>query len=323
MELVSVIIPAYNYAQYLPDAIRSCLAQTYQPVEIIVVDDGSTDSTRDVAHSFPTVKYIYQENRGVSAARNIGLRHAQGEYIQFLDADDTISPTKIEQCLQVFKSHPDSGLVYTDYVIFDSDLRRPARKQHSRWAMPEGTNTLPALIRHNPYFQTHCPLIPRRSLEAIGGFNENLRAAEDWYMWVRLAGIGLHFRYIDAPLAQYRWTPNSMSRDLLLIAYGKLMAVKALKEVPEVANAVNLDETLALNHLNLAMRLWQFRSRAEARQNIRLAIQLQAKNRGRRRLLILWSYFMPAPVALWLQRAFGRTRKFLGVDFILKELEKS
>src|SRR5260221_13651148 len=100
--LLRIIITAYNYARFLPEALRSCLAQTYQPIEIIVVDDGSTDNTREVVAGFPDVKYIYQENRGLSAAHNNALRHSQGDFIQFLDADDTISPTKIERCMEAF-----------------------------------------------------------------------------------------------------------------------------------------------------------------------------------------------------------------------------
>ena len=86
--LVSVIIPCYNHAQFLPDAIRSVQQQTYSPVEIVVVNDGSTDDTETVAKQFDTVKHIYQTNRGLSAARNTGIEHSSGEFLVFLDADD-------------------------------------------------------------------------------------------------------------------------------------------------------------------------------------------------------------------------------------------
>src|SRR5260221_7875378 len=190
--LLRIIITAYNYARFLPEAVRSCLAQTYQPVEIIVVDDGSTDNTREVVAGFPEVKYIYQPNQGVTSALNVGLSHAQGEFIQFLDADDTLSPTKIQRCVEEFHTHPEAGLVYTDYLICTADMQ-PARKRKRRGIMPQGAGPhalVPIVYPLNPYFTNHCPLVRRPDLEAGGGFNAKLKKAHDWFMWVPVAGAG-------------------------------------------------------------------------------------------------------------------------------------
>src|SRR5437867_478455 len=97
---VVIIIPCYNQAVYLPDAIEICLAQTYKDYQIIVVDDGSTDSTRETAAGFPQVTYLHQPNRGQAAARNTGWKTIRSRYVQFLDADDLLLPTKIERCVQ-------------------------------------------------------------------------------------------------------------------------------------------------------------------------------------------------------------------------------
>src|SRR5689334_19281127 len=110
----SVVIPAYNYGRYLGRAIDSALAQTRPVDEIIVVDDGSTDNTREVAESFgERIIYVYQKNKGLSAARNTGIRKATGDWVAFLDADDWWHPDKIKRQLEAASKDPEIGLVYT------------------------------------------------------------------------------------------------------------------------------------------------------------------------------------------------------------------
>lgn len=113
-KMISVIIPTYNYAVFLPFAIRSCLDQTYKSIEIIVVDDGSTDHTKDVIEEFNNhITYLFQENRGVSAARNRGLELAKGDYITFLDSDDYLTNDSLELRIEILKRHTDIGIVFT------------------------------------------------------------------------------------------------------------------------------------------------------------------------------------------------------------------
>src|SRR5437016_4074648 len=109
--LVSVIIPTYNSAHFLAEALDSCLKQTYSPLEIIVVDDGSTDNTHELMSNYPQVQYIRQANAGPSRARNRGLQQSTGNFIQFLDADDIILEHKIERCVEEFSRRPDLGVV--------------------------------------------------------------------------------------------------------------------------------------------------------------------------------------------------------------------
>jgi len=133
-ETVSIIIPTYNYAIFLPTAIRSCLDQTYKPIEIIVVDDGSTDNTKEVVKEFScNIIYLYQENRGVSAARNRGLELARGNYLAFLDSDDYLTEDSIEIKIDIFKKYPDVG------IIFSSTYSKTAGEKelrHKPW-LPE------------------------------------------------------------------------------------------------------------------------------------------------------------------------------------------
>ena len=115
--LVSVIIPCYRKAQYLASPLESMQKQTYPSVEIIVVDDGSPDNTREVVEPYlakmPNLQYIHQENAGVSTARNRGIRASKGLYVMALDADDAIAPTYIERCANYLSAHPEVKLVYT------------------------------------------------------------------------------------------------------------------------------------------------------------------------------------------------------------------
>ncbi|MEO6860501.1 MAG: glycosyltransferase family A protein, partial [Microcoleus sp.] len=115
---VSVVIPSYNSTQFLPEAIESVLEQSYPPFEVIVVDDGSTDETKEVCDRYPTVKYVYQNNQGVAAARNTGLRVSTGEYILFLDSDDCLLPEAIEIGVKHINALPEVGFVFGRYFFY-------------------------------------------------------------------------------------------------------------------------------------------------------------------------------------------------------------
>ncbi len=118
--LVSVIIPCYNGEAFLKEAIESALAQSYRQVEIIVVDDGSTDRSSEIAQKFP-VRYIRQQNRGLTASRNLGIRESRGSYIVFLDADDRLRPEAIETGLRVLAQHPECAMAVGDHVFVSAD----------------------------------------------------------------------------------------------------------------------------------------------------------------------------------------------------------
>ncbi len=202
-KLVTVIIPTYNYAEYVREAVESVIGQTYRPIEIIVVDDGSQDNTREELAGFINagqIRYIYQDNRGLAAARNTGLRSAGGEYISFLDSDDLIDEKKIEVQAGYLEQHPEYGVTFSDFRFFKGNDRSSLIKppvHHS------GELTLRDFIRGN-FIPVHSTLVRQDLFKRAGYFDESLRECEDSDLWIRAMIAGIRFFYIDKVLAYYR-----------------------------------------------------------------------------------------------------------------------
>lgn len=205
---ISAVIPSFNHAALLKDAIESVLAQTRPVQELIVVDDGSTDNTREVVAAFQDrVRYVYQLNRGLSAARNTGIREARGDWLAFLDADDSWLPDKIRLQEEALRRAPDAVLVYNSIWLVEPDGERrlvQARPPDSIW---------PSLRYKNCICGSGSAVLVRKDvLKEAGGFDETLTGCEDWDVWFRLARK-YSFTYVPEPLAVLRSYPGSMSRD--------------------------------------------------------------------------------------------------------------
>lgn len=205
-ELISVIMPTYNREKYIAQALRSLLDQDYRPLEIIVVDDGSTDATRQIVESFASdrIRYVYQENSGVAAARNLGLSMASGDFLAWLDSDDYYLPGKLTAQMQYLADHPDAGLVFTQVEDFYND-------HAERLAMDED------VCRKISFGGTHvymASMLARRSVfDVAGNFIEDLRVYED-VEWLYRA----HFHYkicmlhcLDTVFLRRRLHPKSTS----------------------------------------------------------------------------------------------------------------
>ena len=202
-KLVTIIIPTYNYAEYVREAVVSVIGQTYRPIEIIVVDDGSQDNTREVLAEFINagkIHYIYQDNKGLAAARNTGLRSSGGEYISFLDADDLMDEKKIEIQARYLDQHPECGVTFSDFRFFKDNDRSNLIKppvHHS------GELTLRDFIRGN-FMPVHTTLVRQDVFKKAGYFDESLRECEDSDLWIRAMMAGIRFFYMDQVLAFYR-----------------------------------------------------------------------------------------------------------------------
>ena len=216
--LVTVVVPVYNGARWLPATLRSALAQTHRALDVVVVDDGSTDDSVGVAEGFAAaddrVRVLRQANGGVAAARNLALAHAKGAFVAPLDADDLWAPTKLERQLERFAAGPDRlGLVYTWWAAIDEASHVIGKAD--RIAL-EGY-VYPALVCVNFVGNSSVPLFRRGAVEAVGGFvsyrERGGQGCEDWDLALRVAeryAVGLAPAYLTG----YRSVDGSMSRSL-------------------------------------------------------------------------------------------------------------
>lgn len=210
----TLIIATHDHARFLPEAIDSALAQTLPGLRVVVVDDGSTDETPAVLQRYgDRIVALRQANRGLSAARNAGLARAAGDYVGFLDADDLLAPTKLEQQARILDADPGIGWSYCDVRIVD-ELTGEARLASERFDYRSRAldgRLFQELVRGN-FIPGMAPLVRRSVLESVGRFDEALTALEDWDLWLRLALVA-EARYLPAVLATYRWHREGMSRD--------------------------------------------------------------------------------------------------------------
>src|SRR5215470_11833569 len=171
MPEVSVIIPSYNSVKYLRDALDSVLSQTFRDFEVLVIDDGSTDDTRVVIRRYgEAVRYIYQQNSGVAAARNRGISESRGQYVAFLDADDTWRQDKLEAQVTALRKNPRYQACYTAFTVVSSDLRPLCVTRSKRHG-----GTLEDLLLRGNIIGSICTVLCGRSLlTAIGGFDPSL-----------------------------------------------------------------------------------------------------------------------------------------------------
>ena len=214
--LVSVVIPAYNCAQYLGRAISSALGQTYPNIECIVVDDGSTDETAGVIKSFGTrIRSIRQANAGASVARNAGISAAGGKYVAFLDADDYWLATKISNQIQVFRDNPGVVLVSCGFAWIrpseprdDLDLTNPPFQADRVQVF----HTLTQLLR-NPYLGTPTVMVDGHAVRQIGGFDTSLPLAEDVDLYFRLCTTH-SYAILHQSLARFQLRLGSLTKQL-------------------------------------------------------------------------------------------------------------
>ena len=207
---VSVIIPAYNAMNYLPEAIASVREQTWSDFELLVVNDGSIDNLVEWVASIQErdsrIKLFSQSNKGVSMARNLGISHSQGKYLAFLDADDLWSPTKLEQQVACLELNLSVGLVDT-WIWFADERGDPLFCGGADY--PTG-KVWQRLLTDNLVFCGSSPMIRRECFEVAGLFDPDLFMAEDWHMWVRLAAH-YPFQVIQSPLVRYRQAHQNAS----------------------------------------------------------------------------------------------------------------
>lgn len=226
MPVVSVVIPCYRQALFLPEAIESALAQTHLRTAVVVVDDGSPDETAEVVGRYPEVKCVRQENRGLAGARNAGFQASEGEYIIFLDADDRLTSNAVEAHLECFATNPEAG-----FVVGDIDHIRPDGSYDGspRWPLLE-KDFYEELLRVNHVANTIAVMFRRSVLDHVGGFKADCSPAEDYALLLHAAQCfpSAHHRTV---VAHYRRHPSSLSRQgsVMLRAMDRVMTMQWVK----------------------------------------------------------------------------------------------
>ncbi len=220
--MVSVVLPSYNRAHLIRRAIASVLSQSYRAFELVVVDDGSTDGTREVMDTLddPRIQYIrHSRNRGAAAARNTGIGAGEGEYVAFQDSDDEWLPHKLQRQMDVLtRSSPQIGVVYSSFWKVRGSGKRVYPPRSRRWAslIPSEVRRLEgdirtALLRGNPV-TTQAALVRRACFDRVGTFDERLPCLQDWELWLRVSQH-YHFAFVDDPLLIVYPTADSISGD--------------------------------------------------------------------------------------------------------------
>ncbi|MGN6868370.1 MAG: glycosyltransferase family 2 protein [Solirubrobacteraceae bacterium] len=240
----SIVMAAFNAAATVHSAIGSVLAQTIPDLELIVVNDGSTDGTAEALARVtdPRVRILSQPNRGPAAARNAGIGQARGDYVAFLDSDDLLMPTYLERSEQTLRGTPGAGFAYTDAYVFDDitgNVRRRSAMARNRPPEPPPTDRaafLLELLRRN--FIYVAATVPREVLERVGGFDESLKGPEDYELWLRILVRGYGAAWIPGRQALYRKHGSQLSRNLVTMTRSLLAMYDGLsmEDMPSTAH---------------------------------------------------------------------------------------
>lgn len=262
---VSVIVPAYNAGEFLREAIDSVLAQTYRDFEVIVVDDGSTDHTRDVLRIYGSaVRSIRQKNGGAAAARNCGILNSSGRYIAFLDADDVWLPAKLERQVSCLERHPQLVAAYSDSRDLEDGILNPESRL-ARFGIRASGRIFEDLLRHN-FLHTSSVVVRRTALAEAGLFDASLRGSEDIDLWMRLSRVG-DFGCVDEVLAYYRRHSSNTYRTIdfshAMVRARRIMSAR-WGDDPLVARQVRT--CTGADYWSLAYKLWQRGDYRDARR---------------------------------------------------------
>lgn len=253
---VTIVIPGYNPVVYLPETMESVLNQTVTDLELIVVNDGSTDETLEVAKGYetdPRVTVIDQKNQGVSVARNRGFKASKGAYIAFLDADDVWLPNNLEAKLKKFDEDPDIGLVHTDVAIIDGNSRRTGEVKSGK----EGYILDDLLLWNGDCIPAPSSiLVKREAVEKVGGFDPQLSYGADQDFFFRVAAEYKIGR-VPEPLGLYRVHGSNMSLNIEMLEHDSLLNYRLARERGLFANEKLRRKAYAKMYRILAGSWWK------------------------------------------------------------------
>lgn len=310
-----MIIPTYNRKQFIADAIDSCLAQTYPNIEVIIVDDGSTDDTEVFLRNRygGQIRYIYQENQGPGIARNTGIDAARGDLIHFCDTDDQLLPEKVEVGVDYLLKHPDISVIHTAYQMVAIDGETPIDTP----PFPEFTDNLfcEILKLTGNHILISSTLVWKAALEDVGGFphDTEFRSAEDWDLFLRLA-MKYKFHGIPERLVLKRsHGSNMLSKDNYYGALGRLKTIQRARNYQWQACMLgtDFDRIEAARFHMYALALWKRGQRKEAREAFLQAVDIYPPFALQRRIYALYTYILPPQSVQWTVQGVQSVKRLL------------
>ncbi len=289
---ISIIIPVYNGANYLREAIDSALAQTYKNIEVIVVNDGSTDNgkTEEVAKSYGyKLRYYHKDNGGVASALNFGIREMQGDYFSWLSHDDVYYPNKIETQINYLKNEDKNVILYSDYDIIDSESNY-IRTDHIRHIEPHDFRQ--ALIIGHPIHGCTA-LVPKACFKKTGYFSENLKVVQDYDLWFRMA-TNCTFKHIPEVLIKWRIHPEQGTHSMESIRIDECNEyyIKCLNELGNTEKSTVTEKTKSLFNLKVAAILLRRRYTNAAQHAYILSLKYKKRYLDFNYLFLFFSYHM-------------------------------
>ncbi len=274
--LISVIVPCYNQAQYLPETLDSVIAQTYVNWECIIVNDGSTDNTAEIAQRYcakdSRFRYVEKENGGLSSARNAGLEEAKGDYIQFLDSDDLLSENKFKLQLEAAVN---SG---ADVVVSRYDMYDGVRHVYfdNEWSCSKPLLSVDGFLYswgksfviaiHAGFFSANFLAVNEIH------FNEKVAALEDWIFWYQIANYGARFVQIDNVLAHYRVHPGSMSTESNRMQVSRIKAAFVIFDSLDIEKKIQFLEKIPADLVEYFNRSFEVKQMKKQRKSLEYAL---------------------------------------------------
>jgi glycosyltransferase involved in cell wall biosynthesis/SAM-dependent methyltransferase len=284
-QTVSIVIPCFNQARFLSEAIESALSQTHRAVEVVVIDDGSADGTAEVAARYAEVRYVRQPNSGLAAARNAGLRHSTGRYVVFLDADDRLLVGAAAIGVDELERHPECAFVSGEhrYIGVDGSVMQ-------EWSRPAvGANHYAALLKGNYIGMVATVMFRRDVFQTVQGFDGRWNACEDYDLYLRIARV-FPIRAHTSTVAEYRRYPTAMSSDPGRMLDAALAVLSAQRE----AIRGHREYEQAWREGRLYWRQYYGRALADSVRR-----HWQATGRGRYAAREMWQLARLAPAELW------------------------
>ena len=270
--LVSIITPTFNRADFIDQAINSVLAQTYSNFELLIVDDGSTDNTRNLIEpklEDSRVHYVYQENQGQSIARNHALARTRGEFVCFLDSDNYWATDKLEKQIEIFRAHPDYDVVYGDIIIIDEAGREVSRKNMQRHSGRIASH----MIRDN-CVSMNTAMVRSQCFDKLGFMSGKRRVADDYDLWLRFSAR-FRFLYVPEYFAYYRVMEDQISSDKTRRFDSNWQIINDFRrDFPNAMSEKEFDAGFAAFHARKARYLTSQGSKKEALTEMLKALKL-------------------------------------------------